>query len=32
MFPVLRNSWALLLGMFLLMLGNGMQEYLFRLA
>jgi MFS family permease len=25
MFAVLRNSWALLLGMFLLMLGNGMQ-------
>jgi len=25
MFPVLKNSWALLLGMFLLQLGNGMQ-------
>ena len=25
MFPVLRNSWALMLGMFLLMVGNGMQ-------
>ena len=25
MFPILRNTWALMLGMFLLMLGNGMQ-------
>ncbi|MFQ5567283.1 MAG: MFS transporter, partial [Paracoccaceae bacterium] len=25
MFAVLSNSWALLLGVFLLMLGNGMQ-------
>ena len=25
MFPILRNSWALMLGMFLLMVGNGMQ-------
>ena len=25
MFPILKNSWALMLGMFLLMVGNGMQ-------